>query len=414
MPFILVTGTISEEFAVNILKEGADDYLFKDKLARLPKAINDALERLRINNERQKNMENIIKKNDLLKEAEQMAGFGSWQADMATGFTRWSDEALRIYGYEPGEIVPDYETFLSHVHPDDRKSVKNDIQDVMKKMNSMEMDFRIVDKAGKLKYIHSKIKADKNKEGLLTRLVGFNQDITKRKDTEAKLINSYKEVAELEKELINQKLQQQKIITEVIIQTQEKEKNELGSELHDNINQILATVKMYIGMARSGQEFPEDLLGMSYEYVKDAMEELRKLSHSLVPPSLNDIGLPQALQDLIDEVSLGSGFEVQLLIDKNYTEKDKTQELMLYRIVQEQLNNITKYSKANKTVITLKTDNGNLFLSVKDNGVGFDTKQVNKGIGLRNISNRVDFYAGSMNIISAPGMGCTLEVLMPC
>jgi len=72
-----------------------------------------------------------------------------------------------------------------------------------------------------------------------------------------------------------------------------------------------------------------------------------------------------------------------------------------------------KNSNASEVVITLKTENNNLFLSVADTGVGFDTTQKSKGIGLKNISSRVAFYSGNMNIISSPGRGCTLEVYIP-
>jgi len=172
---------------------------------------------------------------------------------------------------------------------------------------------------------------------------------------------------------------------------------------------------MYLGMAKSGQNVPEDLVGISYEYVNQAMEEIRKLSHSLVTPSLGDISLKEALQELAENINLLEGLQVQLLDDEKYNEqaKDKNKELMLYRIVQEQLNNITKYAKAKEAVISLKIDSDNLFLSVADNGVGFDTTQKSKGIGLKNISSRVEFYSGNMNIISSPGRGCTLEVYIP-
>ena len=216
-------------------------------------------------------------------------------------------------------------------------------------------------------------------------------------------------------ELAEQQIKQQKLITEVTIQAQEKEKNELGRELHDNINQILATVKIYLGVVKSGQNVPEDLVGKCYEYVNEAMEEIRKLSHSLVTPSLGDISLKEALQQLVENINLLKGLQVQLLVDEKYNEqaKDKNKELMLYRIVQEQLNNITKYAQPKEAVISLKIDSGNLFLSVADNGVGFDTTQKSKGIGLKNISSRVEFHSGNMNIISAPGQGCTLEVYIP-
>ena len=144
------------------------------------------------------------------------------------------------------------------------------------------------------------------------------------------------------------------------------------------------------------------------------MNEIRKLSHSLVAPSLGDIGLKEALQGLVEDAN-SQNLQVQLLFDEKYNEMsiDKNKELMFYRIVQEQMNNITKYAKANKVDISFKTDDDNLILSVADDGVGFDSSQKSKGIGLKNISSRVEFYSGNMNIISAPGQGCTLEVFIP-
>lgn len=416
VPFILVTGTVSEEFAVNILKEGADDYLLKDNLARLPNAVNNALEKFRIDNERQKYLENIVANEALLKEAEHMAHFGSWQVDMVTGVIKWSDEIFRIYGYEPDEIVPDFQTFLNHIHPKDVVAVKKALEETVENLDSYECEFRIIDKSSKVKYVAAKIVVKRNNERVPIRMAGFNQDITERKEAEKKLLESFKEVAKLEKELVQQQLSHQKMNTEITIQAQEKVRNELGKELHDNINQILAIVKMYLSMAKSsGQVLPEDLIDKSYEHVNEAIVEIRKLSHFLVAPSLGDIGLREVLKELVKDINFLKELKIQLFIDEKYNENevDKAKELMLYRIVQEQLNNITKYANAKEAVITLKLDNINLFLSVADNGVGFDTKQKGTGIGLKNIRSRVEFYSGNMNIISAPGKGCMLEVYIP-
>lgn len=184
IPFILVTGTVSEEFAVKILKEGADDYLLKDNLARLPKAIINSLEKFRINNERQKYLENIVANEALLKEAEEMASIGSWQADLITGATKWSDQQRRIFGYSLGERIVNYETFLNHVHPGEIELVKKALNDAIEHQDSYVSEFRIIDKAGNVKYIHSKIAIERNSEKKPIRLAGFNQDITERKEAE--------------------------------------------------------------------------------------------------------------------------------------------------------------------------------------------------------------------------------------
>ena len=180
IPFILVTGTVSEEFAVSILKAGADDYLLKDNLARLPNAIMNALEKRSLEEERQKYLAHTVANEAFLKEAEHLASFGSWQADMVTGQYKWSDELFRIYGYKPGEVVPGYEILLSHVHFDDQANLRIALAEALYNMDTYECEFRIVDKNGQLKNISSKIRIERNREGQPLRLSGFNQDITER------------------------------------------------------------------------------------------------------------------------------------------------------------------------------------------------------------------------------------------
>jgi len=81
--------------------------------------------------------------------------------------------------------------------------------------------------------------------------------------------------------------------------------------------------------------------------------------------------------------------------------------------VQEQVNNIVKYAKAINAIITLIIGEQNIYLSIKDNGVGFDPSAKARGIGLKNINSRVSFYSGTLNVITAPGQGCTLEINIP-
>lgn len=400
IPFILVTGTVSEEFAVNILKEGADDYLLKSNLARLPNAVLKSLEKYQADRERQEYLDNIIFNEALMKEAQQLAQFGSWEADIITGEIKWSDEIFRIYGYEPGQIKAGHDIILHHVHPVDRALFQKAMYSLLKEHDTYASEMRIIDKIGRHKFIYFKIMVKRNNGGQLTRLIGFMQDVTEKR--------------KLEKELAEQQLRQQKLITEVTIDAQEKERNELGRELHDNINQVLATVKMYLNLAKEKTDKKDELILRSSNNINYAIEEIRKLSKSLVAPSLGDVGLVAALQDLIEETNLGNDLQVQLNTELTHEKKiDKTMELMLYRIAQEQLNNIRKYAKAQNVTITIKTDDKNVFFSIADDGVGFDTTQKVHGIGLKNISSRVNFYSGNMTITSARGEGCTISITIP-
>jgi two-component system, NarL family, sensor histidine kinase UhpB len=400
IPFILVTGTVSEEFAVNILQEGADDYLLKNNLVRLPNAILNSLEKYRLEREKQQYLDNIIANEALMKEAERLALFGSWEADVITGDVKWSDEIYRILGYEPGEIKPGQDIVLYHIHPADRAAYQQVMYSILREQDHYASEISIIDKNGLHKFVSFKIVVKRNNHGQLTRLLGFMQDVTEKK--------------ELEKELAQQALRQQKLITEITIQAQEKERHELGRELHDNINQVLATVKMLLSMSVEKEAKRLELVQKSIGNINYAIEELRKLSKSLVAPSLGDIGLVEALKELAEEINMGNDLKVEVLAELNTGKTmDSNMELMLYRIAQEQLNNIRKYANASYAVITLKTQSGNLYFSIADNGIGFDTSRKAHGIGLKNISSRVDFYSGKMDIISAPGKGCIIDINIP-
>jgi PAS domain S-box-containing protein len=180
IPFILVTGNISEEFSVQSIKSGIDDYILKDRLKRLPLAIKSALEKGKIENERMAYLQLVIAEKELMNEAEQLGHFGSWQVDLCTGKHRWSDATFCIYGFKPGEIEPDDQTFLSLVHPDDRAYIQAALEHTLEQTNEAEYEFRIIDNQGKTKYLNCKLKVHRNADGKRVRMVGFNLDISER------------------------------------------------------------------------------------------------------------------------------------------------------------------------------------------------------------------------------------------
>jgi len=177
-PFILVTGSISEEYAVEIMKEGACDYILKDRLQRLPNAVLSAIHKYFIDDERKKYLDEVIANEALLKEAARLASFGSWEEDLENKVTRWSDEQYHIFGYLPGEIEPSLDTYLKFVHPDDRALVKQVVDYAIKHREAQKYSFRIIAKGGVLKHIHAKmgIKVDAN--GNVIRINGFTRDVS--------------------------------------------------------------------------------------------------------------------------------------------------------------------------------------------------------------------------------------------
>ncbi|HEX7847535.1 MAG TPA: response regulator [Chitinophagaceae bacterium] len=219
---------------------------------------------------------------------------------------------------------------------------------------------------------------------------------------------------ETEAELARQLLLQQKLVAETNIRAQEKVRNEIGRELHDNINQILAAAKLYIDGALKFESHPADMLLKGQTNIAMAIDEIRRLSHVLVAPVLSDIQLVQLINDLIEDVHNTTNLKIKLSV-KDYKEEvlEKDIKITIYRIIQEQLSNILKHSGAENTVIRLEIFPGALLLQISDDGKGVDTSKKTDGIGLQNIKNRVEYYDGSITLQSSAGSGCKLDVSIP-
>lgn len=325
-----------------------------------------------------------------------------WEADTETfAFSFVSEKAERLLGYPIERWINEPSFWAEHIYEDDRTWAVNYCAQCTRDGKSHQFEYRMIAADGRIVWLKD-IVAVIMENGQPVRLSGIMVDITDTKKMEA--------------ELAQKMLSQQKLTTEITILAQEKERNELGLELHDNINQLLSVVKLYLGIAKTEETYNKEIIEKSYRHLEEAITDIRNLSHSLVTPTLGENGLKDALKDLVDSVPQANNISIQLVIHEDYDalEVDKNKELMIYRIVQEQLSNIIKYAKASEVTISLKPQHESLQLSVSDNGVGFDTAQPNgKGIGLKNINTRVGYYAGDMKVISSPGNGCTLEVFIP-
>ncbi len=242
-----------------------------------------------------------------------------------------------------------------------------------------------------------------------------NKIIYKDKPATIVLANDVTKKLEAESEVARQVVRQQRLITETSIEVQEREREEIGKELHDNINQILASTKLFLGLALEDEKnATPELIKRSHQNIRMAMDEIRHLSQSLVAPSLGDITLVEAIRELVSNVQLGTSLTLEVK-QENYDESviDKEKKLMLYRIVQEQISNIIKHSHAKKAFINLSTTMKEIILKIEDNGIGFDIQKKSGGIGLRNMSNRAGFFNGKVDIVTSPGNGCALIVTIP-
>jgi signal transduction histidine kinase len=226
----------------------------------------------------------------------------------------------------------------------------------------------------------------------------------------------------LNKEIQNQKAAREKearerhqLITEAVIRAQENERSIIGLELHDNINQVLTTVKLHNEMVLSGVADAATVLPRTIKYLQDCINEIRDLSKRLSAPTLGKISLEESVKDLLDSINSTSKVRISRNLQglENQVLK-KELHLGVYRILQEQLNNVLKHSDASEVQVQIEYKENRLRLCITDNGKGFAVRNTRGGIGLMNMQTRAESLNGSLQLQSEPGRGCKLEVVLPC
>lgn len=395
-PIIILSGLSDTKITLQAISLGAQDYLIKGEFDEklLSKSISYSIERKR-------NGEKFRMINQRYEMVNKATNDTIWEWNYEANIGIWGEGLMKIFGYTEDHLIKKYDWAEEYLYPEDIEPVRKKIKyHIENKLENWQEEFRFRCADGSYKLVLDRGFIVYDEEGNARQMYGAMTDITEQR--------------RLEKELEEHRLKQQKLITEITINAQEKERNEIGKELHDNVNQILATVKMFLNMAKDDSNRRAELVDRSFENVNHAISEIRKLSKSLVTPSLADMGLQEAVEELAEEINISG----TLHIDLNFENDESKQispgiQLMLYRIIQEAVNNILKYAKASKALIRLKADTETIILTIEDNGIGFNPSKKAKGIGLKNIKSRIEFYSGTLNIITSPGKGCTLEIRLP-
>lgn len=324
-----------------------------------------------------------------------------WDWDIETGQVYRSEALMALTGYSGRDIQGSLGWWEGKIHPEDRQQAMDKLHTFVAQGHlycDAEYRFRCADNKyrsfmdkGYIIYL----------DGKPVRAIGIVHDITEKKKLEARLLRN--------------KIRHQKVISRAIIAAQDNVCNELGKELHDNVNQILASANIMLDYAQhNSDENSKMCLDKSRQYLQLAIEEIRKLSKSLNTSAVKDMGLINQVEEIVNNMKLSRPVSVRVECDSALEEKINSElKLMIYRIIQEQTNNIIKYAEATEVIISIRKKRTSLHLSIKDNGKGFDVNQSKKGIGLANIKNRVEAFNGSLNITSSPGIGCSLEINIP-
>jgi PAS domain S-box-containing protein len=266
-----------------------------------------------------------------------------------------------LFGYHDPYVPLEFR--FSRIHPDDLEKVKKTYLESLedKTIRRWKIKYRFKDAKGVYKNV-----VDKAfliwENGKVLRVIGAIQDIT--------------EYNQLQEKLILQEESKKRAIVRSIIETQEKERRQLSVELHDNVNQILSSCKLMLEVAKENKDKAPLLTEKSYQSIQLAIAEIRKISHDLNPSAVEDFGLKEAISEMVDKINFSDKIKVVFrytVTGKKLPLKSESK-IAIYRIVQEQLNNILKHAHAKIVSVFLDIQSQEVRLVIEDDGKGFNLK----------------------------------------
>jgi len=209
-----------------------------------------------------------------------------------------------------------------------------------------------------------------------------------------------------------------KLLMQTVIDTQEKERERISRDLHDSLGQSLAAIKLHMEVLQinnlSNDETTSKEMDIIGELLQSSIRDLRRICFSTLPPVLYDYGLKEAVGELCMRTTTEQ-FKIDFNCDEIGEVTSKTLEIAIFRIIQEFINNSIKHAEANLVNIDVVKNEEQIDIELKDNGVGFDLKHVEKysGHGLRNIKTRIESFDGDVMFDSTLGEGTKYKICIP-
>lgn len=316
-----------------------------------------------------------------------------WDWDIVNNKMIYNEGIINVFGYKPSEDFNVVGWWNEKIHPDDLPQVTESMNNfIANRVQKFKLNYRFRCADGSYKHIFDRAFQILDENGHPIRIIGSMQDNTHHVMEEAR-------------------------ISKAIIDAQEDERLFIGQELHDNINQILTGSLLALGLAEMAKDdivkrskFIESARG----YIGNAVDEIRKLSHQLVPANTENDSLKDIIESLLISINPDNRFNISL----DYQESTLPSipyatQINLYRILQEQSKNILKYAEASSIEVSIIVSENWVKMRIFDNGKGFDTRTLKKGIGLTNIKKRAESQQGHFFLNSAPGKGCEIKVEIP-
>jgi PAS domain S-box-containing protein len=318
---------------------------------------------------------------------------GIWIRDLVRNEIWATDKWRALIGFTKSERI-DLDSYLQKLHPEDREAVRQILVKAVVSDDHYETEYRVVLPEGRIRWIASRGRIERNsaKKPVLVRGASF--DITERRQAEAA-------ARDLGGRLIN---------------AQEDERRRIARELHDDLNQRLALVSVELEMF--GQNPPsqiETITSRMQDFsgqVKSMASEVHRLAHELHPAKLEQLGLAATIRGFCRELATAHEIAIEFVPRNVPPSLPDDLALCLYRITQESLQNVIKHSGATNAKVELTAGVGELLLTVTDDGCGFDPQTVatSPSLGIIGMRERVRMLHGQISVQSSPDKGTRIEV----
>lgn len=342
-------------------------------------------------------MRSLADREALLAKAEEIANFGSWEFDVKTGHEKCSAQLRKIYQLSPAQTWS-VEMYWQRMHPSDRQWALPLANKARDEGRPVECLARYCAPDGRVRLHRAHVLPVIDQTGKVVRAMGVIHDVTEH-------AASHEELRRLSQQLMNE---------------QDSQRRRLARELHESAGQSLASLKMTLGRLREAvgenPDLVSDLLDSAAHLTDGAIRELRTVTYLLHPPMLDESGLASALSWYTKGFAERSGITTQLDISESFQRFSQDIETTVFRIVQEALTNVHRYSGSRSAAVQLWHEGANLHVEIRDQGCGFPPaaeRRTEMGVGISGMRERVKQLNGVFEISSVPGKGTTVRAILP-
>lgn len=404
LPFLIVSGAIGEEVAVEAMRAGADDYLMKDKLGRLEPALTRALEASAARR-RQRAAEQALVESETRFRAltANLPGMVLQleQHGRRLRLSYVSEGARRLFGVEPQALTQDPGHWLARLPHEDAAALMRVLRGAAREGGELRWVGRVAPAPGELRWVELSASARPTGPG---RAIwdGIVTDITPRKQAEAALTASREELRTLATHQTR---------------VREQEREAIAREIHDDVGSTLTAIKFELAFLRTALKedvrFTEPLARVG-QLIDTAILSSTRIMHDLRPGILDE-GVVAALEWQARSFEQRMGIACRFASSHDEIPLSPEQAIAVFRICQESLNNVAKYAQARAVEIRLRAGAGRLTLVIADDGRGIEPAEINRPdrFGLRGMRERAQSLGGTVEVRGVTGRGTTVSVALP-